>query len=64
MSLGGINYTLGRGYIQLHVSDGQIYEDDALVLNGEEIEHRGQVFQGTTVQAANNGLAEPAGFGT
>ena len=60
VSLSGINYTSGRGYIQLHVSDGQIYEDDALVLNGEDLEHRGQVFQGTTVPAANNG---PGGTG-
>lgn len=60
VSLGGINYTAGRGFLQLHVSDGQIYEDDALVLNGEDIEHRGQVFQGTLVPAANNG---PGGTG-
>lgn len=60
VSLSGINYTAGRAFIQLHVSDGQIYEDDALVLNGENIEHRGQVFQGTMVQAANNG---PGGTG-
>ena len=60
VSLSGINYSVGRGYIQLHVSDGQIYEDDALVLNGQDLEHRGEVFQGATVQAANNG---PGGTG-
>lgn len=60
VSLGGINYTTGRAFLQLHVSDGQIYEDDALVLNGEDVESRGQIFQGTTVPAANNG---PGGTG-
>lgn len=60
VSLSGISYTAGRGYIQLHVSDGQIYEDAALVLDGRELEHSGQVFQGTTVRAANNG---PGGNG-
>jgi len=60
VSLSGINYTAGRGFIQLHVSDGQLYEDAALVLNGEDLEHRGQIFQGLTVQAANNG---PGGLG-
>jgi len=60
VSLSGINYTSGRGFFQLHVSDGQVYEDDALLLNGEVIEARGEVFQGTTVQAANNG---PGGTG-
>ena len=60
VSLSGISYTAGRGFIQLHVSDGQIYEDDALILNGHELEPRGQAFQGTSVQAANNG---PGGNG-
>jgi len=60
VNLSGINYTEGHGYIQLHVSDGQVYEDAALVLNGRELENDGRVFQGTTVQAANNG---PGGNG-
>ena len=60
MTLAGINYDSGRGFIQLHVSDGQYYEDAAVMLNGMVIEPRGQVFQGTTVQAANEG---PGGTG-
>jgi hypothetical protein len=60
MSVRDIHYTLGRAFLQLHVSDGQIYEDSALVLNGEDIDPHGWVFQGTTVQAANDG---PSGKG-
>ena len=60
VNLTGLSYTSGNGYVQLHVSDGQIYEDEALKVNGEIVEERGQVFQGTSVSAANNG---PSGTG-
>lgn len=60
VTLDGINYSSGKALIQLHVSDGQIYEDADVLLNGQAIEHRGQVYQGTTVLAANNG---PSGTG-
>lgn len=55
VTLEGINYTSGKAVIQLHVSDGQIYEDADVVLNGQPIERRGQIYQGATVLAANNG---------
>ncbi len=58
--LEGITYSSGKGFIQLHVSDGQIYEDADVLLNGHVLEQRGQVFQGATVMAANNG---PSGTG-
>jgi len=58
--LEGITYSSGKGFIQLHVSDGQIYEDADVLLNGQVLERRGQVYQGTTVQAANDG---PSGTG-
>ena len=60
VNLTGLSYTSGNGYVQLHVSDGQIYEDESLKVNGGIVEERGQVFQGTTVSAANNG---PSGTG-
>jgi len=60
VNLTGLSYVSGQGFVQLHVSDGQIYEDEALKVNGEIVEERGQVFQGTSVLAANNG---PSGTG-
>lgn len=55
VSLGGLSYAAGTAIVQMHVSDGQTYEDAALLINGYEVEGRGQVFQGNTVTAANNG---------
>jgi hypothetical protein len=55
VSFGGIDYSSGQAIIQLHVSDGQTWEDDALILNGSIIQHRGGVFEGNTVPASNNG---------
>lgn len=60
VNLTDLTYAGGKGYLQLHVSDGQIYQDDALVFDGTVVEERGQVFQGTSVRAANNG---PSGTG-
>src|ERR1043166_1883241 len=61
VTLAGINYSTGRGFLQVHVSDGQIYEDDSVILNGTVLQGRGSVFQGTTVPSANDG---PMGFGS
>jgi hypothetical protein len=58
--LGDLHPAAGRGFLQLHVADGQFYQDAPLLLNGEVIESRGEVFQGLTVPAANNG---PANYG-
>lgn len=50
VSLPGVNYTLGAASMDLHVSDGQAFDDDALVLNGTTtLAPVGPVFQGDTV---------------
>ncbi len=60
VALNGLSYASGRAVVQMHVSDGQSYEDAALLINGQEVEARGNVFQGSSVYASNNG---PAGTG-
>jgi hypothetical protein len=55
VTLAGINYTSGTGALQLHVADGQIFPDDAIILNGSTLVPAGAVFDGNTVPAANNG---------
>ena len=47
--LSGINYVSGSAGITLHVSDGQGYLDDALILNGTTLVPAGAVFQGDSV---------------
>ena len=55
VTLSGINYTSGSASIDLHVSDGQSYDDDALVLNGTTtLASTGAIFQGDSVP---NGLS-------
>jgi hypothetical protein len=61
ITLSGINYTSGSASIQVHVSDGQVYPDDAVILNGSTLEPAGSVFQGKSVPSANDG---PMGFGS
>lgn len=46
ISLNGINYTAGSANLQLHVSDGQTFADDAVIVNGTTIVPAGGVFQG------------------
>lgn len=56
VTLAGINYTTGTASMQLHVTDGQTYADDALTLNGDPNFVPGpQVFDGNTVPSDNNG---------
>ncbi len=47
--LSGINYSSGQANIQLHVGDGQPFQDAALRVNATELEPQGPVFQGNTV---------------
>ena len=61
VSLPGINYTSGTASMELHVSDGQSFEDDALVLNGSQLVPAGAVFQGDSVP--NGPAAEQDGGG-
>lgn len=49
VTLGGINYAAGSATLDLHVSDGQNFGDDALVLNSEVLEPAGGLFNGDTV---------------
>jgi hypothetical protein len=49
-SLTGINYGGVGAVLQLHVSDGQGYGDDAILLNGVTVVPAGVIFQGTSVQ--------------
>ena len=58
--LPGVVYSSGTAYLQVHVSDGQIYQDDSFVLNGAVLRGRGSIFQGTSVPSGNNG---PNGYG-
>src|SRR5688572_30549321 len=42
-------------YIQLHISDGQSWDDDAVIVNNTIIQPVGPGFQGSTVPSNNNG---------
>ena len=49
VSLPGINYTSGSASLELHVSDGQVFPDDGLILNGQTLAAAGSIFQGDSV---------------
>ncbi|HEV8575450.1 MAG TPA: hypothetical protein VGR43_12185, partial [Dehalococcoidia bacterium] len=49
VTLPGVNYSSGSANLQLHVSDGQAFSDDSLILNSVVLEAAGAVFNGTTV---------------
>ncbi|HXJ73216.1 MAG TPA: HYR domain-containing protein, partial [Candidatus Dormibacteraeota bacterium] len=55
VTLSGINYTSGRAFIELHVSDGQVYPDAAVIVNGTIVQQGGDIFQGESVPHANDG---------
>ena len=55
IGLEGIHYTNGAAMLQLHVSDGQSYVDEPIMLNGSTLAARGSIFQGSTVPTANAG---------
>ncbi len=57
VNLPGINYQSGNASMDLHVSDGQTFPDDAVVVNGQTIFPAGPVFSGSTVA----GPGGPAG---
>lgn len=59
-ALPGVTYSTGTAFLQMHVSDGQIYSDDSVVVNGTVLQGRGSIFQGVTVASDNNG---PNGWG-
>ena len=51
-SLSGINYTAGSAFLTLHVSDGQVGNEDRLLINGVEFAS-GNSFGGTTAQTGH-----------
>ncbi|NJL47846.1 MAG: PTPA-CTERM sorting domain-containing protein [Leptolyngbyaceae cyanobacterium SM2_5_2] len=55
VTLAGINYDGGDAFINLGVSDGQTFPDDALVVNGAIIAPSGAVFQGNSVPRGPGG---------
>lgn len=61
VSVPSIEYSSGEAQIQLHVADGQVFDDAAVLVNGQEIVAAGSVWQGNTVPSANNG---PSGNGS
>lgn len=55
VTLSGINYSAGNAFIELHVSDGQTFQDDGIRINGSVFLAPGPNFNGNTVPSANNG---------
>ncbi len=49
VTLAGITYTSGSASIELHVSDGQTWLDDPLILNGTTLDGADEIFQGDSV---------------
>ena len=52
ITLAGINYSTGTASAQFHVSDGQTFDDAALIANAATIAPAGAVFNGLTVPNA------------
>ena len=55
ITLNGINYSSGTANMQLHVSDGQTFPDDALIVNGNTLVPAGAIFQGDSTPAGAGG---------
>ena len=49
ITLAGINYSAGSASMQLHVSDGQSFDDDALKVNASTLVSTGPIFSGDSV---------------
>lgn len=56
ITLAGINYASGTANMQMHVSDGQAFPDDAVTVNSTVIATAGSVFDGTNAQDAGSGF--------
>jgi uncharacterized repeat protein (TIGR01451 family) len=57
VTLGGILYAGGDASIEMHVSDGQAYDDDAVSINGDVLVASGPTFDGNTVPGPDNGYS-------
>ncbi len=55
ITLNGINYSSGTASAQFHVSDGQTFNDAAVIANATEIAAAGAVFQGDSVPGGLGG---------
>lgn len=55
ITLNGINYTSGSAFLQMHVSDGQTFGDDAVLINGMPFLLAGAIFQGDSTPAGPGG---------
>lgn len=64
ISLNGINYSSGSANLQMHVSDGQDFADDAIIVNGSTIAPDGGIFQGNTDALVANGPFNASGSGS
>ena len=53
VTLGGITYTSGSASLDLIVSDGQSFPEDAVLLNGQTLAPAGSIFDGNTVPNAS-----------
>lgn len=51
--LSGINYSSGQANIQMHVGDGQAFDDDAIRINSVVLVPRGAIFNGNSVPGEN-----------
>ena len=56
-----IKYSSGLATLQLHVADGQTFQDGALIINSTSLVGDGPIFSGNSVPSANNG---PQGDGS
>jgi MYXO-CTERM domain-containing protein len=61
ITLNGINYSSGSANLQLHVSDGQAFPDDAVIVNGSTIAPDGGIFQGNADALVANGAFDASG---
>lgn len=53
VTLNGIAYTSGTANVQLHVADGQMFDDAEITINAAQLIPAGQNFSGNTVPSAN-----------
>jgi len=62
ITLGGIDYSSGTASLLFGVSDGQTFNDAALIVNGVNIAGPGAVFQGTSVPETPGTTVENGGL--
>jgi hypothetical protein len=58
-TISGVQYASGTANLQLHVSDGQSYPDDAVQINGQPFLPQDNNFEGDTVPGPDYGPDDP-----